>query len=940
MLDPPNVLDHVQFNRIEAVHRGFLYQHLYAVACFFRAEKTKISSIVVEADEDVELAISDRRLYIQIKTRAETLTRTDIESALERFTRLRGEHSSGVRAGASQFAIVSNVPPGKTLLGELAAKEWPSDVEIYWPGNPPSTLPMPRPWNGVGDAIATCKEEAAKLPFGMLLPETLVLKLAGLVMAAAAGISPRADHTFRTDELPTLFEQLAVQLQELPAPPLKYRHQTNEPPLDNDANIRMIVGFSGAGKTAWVAQAAIHAATDVAYFDVGDTPSTAITTPLARELAAHFFGNSGGLGRILMPGATGFEMLSAMDRRFASEGMRPIVIVDNAHRVAAEDLGAIFDRMPNIRFTLLCQPGETVQRLEALRALTPEVLTGWTTDTIAEEAADEGCVVSADSARKTLDLTAGLPLYVQNAVRIAKKEYGGNLAECCRDIERLAHSVTTAQELILSRTFDALSLAARDVAAVLSLSDIPLERVEAQTLCKKVMEADDASFATALKELRPTGAIEIFGSDRIKVHDAMRLLGRDRFATFVADKKNAARNALRDILLQSILRKRDLQRLSLYLRLLGEMGDLRSLVQFATDELFHEFGVLGEIRDVLERGAAVEANDPVQRFAALDALAFDDLRRGDTDSAAEHLRAMQMIAKVNKLDDTDRANFENKTMLLAAQLGDGKTVDEQIAKLRKLYATDAMRDRIVRYNVAHAVFKLGRLDECIAETTRLIPEYYDLLGITPAQVMGRNPDKLFELIDKPKDHTDNIKHLADALDLQSQALNKAGRMSAFARIHAMKFYAMIDALQSIVRVGQDLADEFIGRHDYIGAREVLEKNVLPNVIKHKMMEYIVPVRSQYAVVLAYCGDHDAADAEIARLVPYESGLEPEGRAELRAQRLLIADLRKRPPAPQWQMPQQIAPHKFPGLLPRKIGRNEPCFCGSGTKYKKCHGKGV
>jgi preprotein translocase subunit SecA len=22
----------------------------------------------------------------------------------------------------------------------------------------------------------------------------------------------------------------------------------------------------------------------------------------------------------------------------------------------------------------------------------------------------------------------------------------------------------------------------------------------------------------------------------------------------------------------------------------------------------------------------------------------------------------------------------------------------------------------------------------------------------------------------------------------------------------------------------------------------------------------------------------------------------------------------------------------------KIGRNDPCFCGSGLKYKKCHGR--
>ncbi len=30
----------------------------------------------------------------------------------------------------------------------------------------------------------------------------------------------------------------------------------------------------------------------------------------------------------------------------------------------------------------------------------------------------------------------------------------------------------------------------------------------------------------------------------------------------------------------------------------------------------------------------------------------------------------------------------------------------------------------------------------------------------------------------------------------------------------------------------------------------------------------------------------------------------------------------------------------PAKLPMKVGRNEPCWCGSGLKYKKCHGKAV
>ena len=194
--------------------------------------------------------------------------------------------------------------------------------------------------------------------------------------------------------------------------------------------------------------------------------------------------------------------------------------------------------------------------------------------------------------------------------------------------------------------------------------------------------------------------------------------------------------------------------------------------------------------------------------------------------------------------------------------------------------------------------------------------------------MMNNPDKIYPLLKKDEDHTDNLKHLADCLDLHAQTLNRMGENAALSRIHAVKFYAMANALDSVVRVGQDLADEFVEHNDYVGAREVLERNVLPNVIEHKMVDRIVPVRSQYAVILAYCGEHDAAANEMASLAPYEGGLAPEGREELRRQRSLVAQLRVIAPPPQWELPPP----------PRKIGRNEPCYCGSGRKFKLCHGR--
>jgi preprotein translocase subunit SecA len=33
-----------------------------------------------------------------------------------------------------------------------------------------------------------------------------------------------------------------------------------------------------------------------------------------------------------------------------------------------------------------------------------------------------------------------------------------------------------------------------------------------------------------------------------------------------------------------------------------------------------------------------------------------------------------------------------------------------------------------------------------------------------------------------------------------------------------------------------------------------------------------------------------------------------------------------------------APKKRPVRVGQKVGRNDPCPCGSGKKYKHCHGK--
>jgi hypothetical protein len=269
----------------------------------------------------------------------------------------------GVRKGAASFLVVSNVAPGPKLAKEYESGNWPSDVRLFWPASVSPPPPLPVAWRDLSEGFAKCTELAAALPFGMLAPETLVWKLAALMMAASAGTPLRADHAFQVDELPGVFEQLALQLQDFPAPPPRYRPQAQEPELIGAMRIRAITGFSGAGKTAWVAQSALQSTSELAYFDVGDTPGPAVAIPLARELAGRFFESGGGLGQVLLPGTTGLEMLRAIDLRLQSLGLSATVVIDNAPRVPAEDLHSVLQQMAHLHFVLLCQPGSMVQEL-------------------------------------------------------------------------------------------------------------------------------------------------------------------------------------------------------------------------------------------------------------------------------------------------------------------------------------------------------------------------------------------------------------------------------------------------------------------------------------------------------------------------------------------------------------------------------------------------
>jgi hypothetical protein len=942
ILERPIVVDPTQLVRIEAVHRGFLFQHLYAAHCLLLAPGTDVKAIIVESDEDVEIVRPTGRTYIQVKSRITPLGFSDIADALDRFSSYRALHATGERPGKAIFVIATNAPPTPSLLEKVKQQDWPKDVRLDYPtGDVPPDPVTPKPSDSLGAAFFTCCKIAGKLPFAMLSPESLVWKLAGMVMLAASGGAPRTDHAFHSDELGSLFEQLAIQLQDFPSPPVVYRSQIDEPPLQTDASVRLITGYSGAGKTAWASQAALHASGTAIYLDTRDIPGPGLASSLAREIAARLFGTGGGgLGKVLLSGASGTEILFNLSRHLRADQKILTLVLDNIHSPPPADVAAVIRSTPDFRFVLLGQPGRNTQELSALLRIQSEALGGWSPDTIAAEAAANGCRVNAAASEALLHLTGGLPLYVQNAISIAAREHGGSVAELCERLSTQTHSVETAQELILATIIEALQEDTRRALAVLSLSNVPLTRNEVFALLRGSLECSDVFTAAQLRQLRTAGIIEIFGSETLKVHDTIRFLGTAHLASLGSETRQLACKSLRDVLASSLQERWEHRKLGLYLRMLAETGQIKTLVQLGTDELFHELGLWSEIKAYLEAAASSNKTDPEARFWALDGIVFNDMRIGADSGTVQHIELMKRLVEEHGLGTEERLAIGMKEMNILAWQGRPEDAFRTMHSVAAELKPDPMLQRIFRYNAAAALLQLGDSEAAASEAMRVATEYYDILGLTPDLVLGRNPPELWPLLEGLENPTDDLKHLADCLDLYAKATNAQGVDSVFARIHAMKFYEMAQALESLVRVGQDLVDEFIQRGDFVGARQIIETNLLPMIQQLKLSAHVIPVRSQYAVTLAYCGDFRAAEAEMARLEPYEAGLTREGQMELQKQRRLIAHLRRTGSLPQWAPPvRSPARSGEPHSVARssKIGRNEPCPCGSGKKYKKCHG---
>ncbi|OPA89656.1 hypothetical protein BFW86_14370 [Pseudomonas fluorescens] len=925
--DQPSALDPRQTTRIEAVHRGFLYQHLYAVGCLLLAEKHNVTSVSVERDEDIELQNAGR-IYVQVKTRIKPIIPSDIAGALARFDTLRADHESGLRRGKAQFFVVMNQPPGPQLLQAIHSGQMFADVKLIWPGSEAHAMPaLPPAWSGINQAAEWCAQLAAKLPYSLISPESLVWKLAGCVQLASSGSVPYSTHTFKNDDFRSLFEQLIVKMQAFPTPPAVYRPQRNEPSLDKAERIRIICAFSGSGKTSWASESAIHSTSTCAYYDVGDLPGPAIASSLVRELAPLVLDVDGPeIRRVLTLGCTGHESLQVLDEHIGRHNISALVVLDNAHRVPAESLRILVESTRHLKLVLLCQPGPSIHEVAALIGVTQETLLGWDVDSIAAEAQRLGVKGSASSFKKLHSLTAGLPLYVQSALKFCKTHYRGALAKLCSEVSEQSNVAETAQEIILSKLFNSLSEASRKALSVWSLVDVGMTKDEICNLLKASVGMTNQQTLALLRTLRAQGIVQAIDADQMKIHDSLRLLGRRHLHTLDPAVTQDALQYLRIMLFKYLAVRREPSRLATLISVLLQLEDVEAIIEFAGEELFHEMGPSIEFMSYLDQIAISPQIEPTQRFWALDGLIFSDVKNGRHEKLTERFDQMRRLIADHSLDSEIQATYYMKLMLHHAQFGRADLALEAFSQVRDLLPDKPVERRVLQYNAATSFWQLGNREDSLQMLEPVIEEYFASLGFDLPDIAALNPEQLWERVTGLRHASDSFKRLADALELRAKLCSDTDPDQLVYRYSALNLYEMVGAIDSQIRVGQDFADDMSARGRYDQAKQVIERFLLPLLAEHGLVDQAIGVRSQYAVFLAYCEEFDAADAEMARLMPYSAGFTERQRHEIQEQLKIIHNSK--------------ALHAFraDGVLPSTVeDGSADCPCGSGRAFSACHG---
>lgn len=925
---------------VEAVYRGFLFQHLYAVGCLLLARMhPELKEVISEQDEDVEVVLTRERRYVQVKYRSTELQTSDVSAALDRFRTLRDDHLQGRKQTGYQFVIVCNREPSAALRGDSRVADL--GVHLVSPSVPlPADWTMPPALNTIDEALEWCRQQAELVPHTRLEARTLVWKLATEVSLASAGRRP-GGHVFETSALADLFELLFVRHQHLPKAPAPYRAFESTPHLEEPGRVTLVVGLSGAGKTGWFAERALHLSGAVVYFDVGDNSDATVAPALVREIAGALAdsGASDPVRSALYAGASGLTSLRAIDGVLARSGTLLTVAIDNVHRISAHRVTEIVSALPAVQWVLLAQPSSSTPELRARLGCEEQSLAGLAIDAIAGVFRDSGLPVTFAQAQRLKAITGGLPLFVNDAAFLCARRFSGDCDSLCQALEDASTTESSGQDAVLRASIENGNPQARRAAAALALASVRLAESEAVTVLTEGICLDPSEASRCIRELTDRGLVQVFANRDVVVHDAFRTVVRG-IRCLLPEETDRVRHVLGRLFRLSISPSAP-DRFIAYCRIAPHIGETRVVIDMAGSipEHLHEHGSADALRQILTDTLEDSALSDEDRFWAADTLTFWAIQRGD-EAGRIHSDMVLLEQRLAAVSNDRRAR---QTVAIKRLLVAGK--DEDLDRARKIYAQamgDAADDPhgwlILRYTYGVALMLCDALEAADLVTSTVANGYLRLVGLRPEQLFATNALDIRRSLGDKADEIELIKHVADAIDLRARVVAARGGVVALLKMWAFKLYALAVAPSSAVNAGKDVVDELLSIGALGDAKGFMERTLIPGIAEFRLPEEIIPLRAQYAVVLAYDGQVERARNQLADLTVFASS-SPLLAAELENQRRLIEAIASGEV--------RLTPRGRGGLdrsgllldVPRlQAGRNEPCPCGSAVKFKRCCGR--
>ena len=674
-------IDSARLRGIEAVHRGFLYQHLYTVACILRARtESTILQVIAEGDEDTEVVLSEEHWYIQIKYRTTAPVQlSEMSPALDRFVQLRREHQDGLRDRTPRFFLLCNRDVAGTILNDSRFVDLRTTLVV--PTSPPPDGRLPPASASVDDTLSHCTTLAELVVHTRLAPSTLVWKLASEVALASAGL--RSDgHVFYTQDLDALLELLYVRSRRFPRLPDEYREFESVPDLSAVRSVRVIVGLSGAGKTAWIAHRGQHFSETAIYFDVADNTDGTIAAALVRDVAAVLVESAFGeeVRRTLYAGAGGLTSLRALAALLERLGRAVTVVLDNAHRISPVRLHEVVEAGRFLKWILLIQPNPGLVELRTRLGCEPEHLGPLTLRAIGEEFRAHGSAATVLQAERIRALTAGLPLFVRDAALLCSRRFGGDCEALCVALEQNAQTESTGQEAVLRTTLAHLSPQAAQAVALLELSAVRLAEHEGLQLISDVLGLESNHAAALIRELTDWGIAQVLEDRAVSLHDAFRPVIRAHQPLSRSQIDRALR--ILGALFRASISPRAPERFIAYCRIAPRIGETSVVVDLAGSmpEHLHEHGTADALYEIVEAAADDPSLSDDDRFWAADTLTFWDVQRAAGDERIT-LDMQRLEERLARLGHKPRAlqTVVIKRLLVAGRSGN-------VADVRRIYA--------------------------------------------------------------------------------------------------------------------------------------------------------------------------------------------------------------------------------------------------------------